>query len=112
MVSKVCASAPWREASSEGRRGILHQLKNFHNFNFNSMSLFVRSWVLGSSCEKIQVLLSIEPWTAAEKKLYVSVARRCHQLLYELLANGHLPRVSRRSANDKGDNDMKPEAGH
>ena len=31
---------------------------------------------------------------------------------FQLLANGHLPRVSRQSANDKGDNEMIPEAVH
>ena len=31
---------------------------------------------------------------------------RCHQLLSRLLVNGHLPRVSRQSANDKDDNEM------
>ena len=41
--------------------------------------------------------------------------RRCHQLLSGIIANDHLPQVSRRSrssANDKGDNEVKPGAVH
>ena len=38
---------------------------------------------------------------------------QCHQLLSGFIANGHLPRVSwqsRLSANDMGDNEVKPGA--
>ena len=35
---------------------------------------------------------------------------RCHQLLTGSLANGHLPRVSRLSANVKDDNEVIPGA--
>ena len=34
---------------------------------------------------------------------------RCHQLLSGFLANGHLPRMSCLSANDKEDNEVKQE---
>ena len=37
---------------------------------------------------------------------------RCHQLLSGFLDNDHLPRVSRQSPNDKGDNEVKPRALH
>ena len=35
-----------------------------------------------------------------------------HQTLSAFLANGHLPRVSRQSANDKSDNEVIPGAMH
>ena len=35
-----------------------------------------------------------------------TLVSRCHQLLSGILAEGHLPRVSRQSANDKDDNEM------
>ena len=51
--------------------------------------------------------MSSGPWP---QELYASVA--VHQLLSGFLANGHLARVSRLSANDKIDNEMVPGAVH
>ena len=42
----------------------------------------------------------------------VKLVWRCHQLLSEGLGNGHLSRVSRQSANDKGGNEKTQEAVH
>ena len=52
-------------------------------------------------------MLSMEPWAAAKKKFQPKW--RSHQLLFGFLAKGHLsqvPRQSRISANNKGDNEI------
>ena len=51
-------------------------------------------------------LLSME-LSAAVKKSF-KLLWWCHQLLSGFLAKGHLLRVSRQPANDKGDNEMTP----
>ena len=58
-------------------------------------------------------LLLIEPWPVVNKRF--TLVLWCHQLLSGILAKGHLPqmlRQSRLSANDKGDNEVKPEPVH
>ena len=53
----------------------------------------------------------MEPW--AEEKKSLKQVWRCHQLLSASLANVHLPRVSyqsRLSSDDKGNNEIIPEA--
>ena len=51
----------------------------------------------------------MELWAAAKK---LKLVWQCHELLSGFLANGPVPRVSRMSANDKGDNDMIPRTVH
>ena len=46
----------------------------------------------------------MEPYTESKKTF--KLVRRCHQLLSGFVRKGHLPRVSRQSANDKDDNEM------
>ena len=50
----------------------------------------------------------MEPWAAAKKSF--KRVWRCHQLLSGFLAKAHLPRASRVSANNKGDNEKIPGA--
>ena len=42
----------------------------------------------------------------------IMVEWRCHQFMYGFLANDYLSRVSRQSANGKGDNERIPGTGH
>ena len=48
----------------------------------------------------------MEPWATAKKSF--KFVWPCHQVLSGSLSKNHLTRVSRLSANDKGDNEMIP----
>ena len=55
-----------------------------------------------------KTLLSMELWAAAKESF--KLVWRCLQLLSEFLAKDHSSRVSRLSANDKGDKELIPRA--